>query len=86
MFEACERDGFCLTGERLLLRNFVASDELSVHAFASNREVTRYTDWGPNSAEDTRVFLRGVLAQARSAERSEFNLAVVEWWGPPRCG
>lgn len=49
-----------------------------MHAFASDREVTRYTAWGPNSAEDTRAFLRAVLAQARSAERSEFNLAVVE--------
>ncbi|MEU0572187.1 GNAT family N-acetyltransferase [Nonomuraea sp. NPDC005983] len=34
-----------LTTPRLLLRDFRASDHAAVHAFASDPEVTRYTDW-----------------------------------------
>lgn len=65
------------TGDRLLLRDFVASDEAAVHAFAGDPEVTRLTDWGPNEPADTRDFIVDAVARARAAERSEFNFAAV---------
>lgn len=36
-----------IRGERLVLRDFVLSDEDAVHAFAGDPVVTRFTDWGP---------------------------------------
>ena len=67
-----------LTGERLTLRDFEPSDESALHAFVSDPTVTRYTAWGPNTEDDTRGFLSGVLEQARSAARDCYSLAVVE--------
>lgn len=69
--------GMCLTTKRLLLRDFVPSDVDAAHAFASDPEVTRYTDWGPNDVETTRAFVRASVAQTRERDRGEFNLAAV---------
>jgi len=62
---------------RLLLRNFVAADHASVHRYAIDPEVTRYTDWGPNREADTKVFLAQALAAQRRRPRKQFDLAVV---------
>ncbi|WP_062303792.1 GNAT family N-acetyltransferase [Demequina subtropica] len=42
---------------RLLLRPFSADDAADVHVYASDPAVCRFTDWGPNSEEDTRSWL-----------------------------
>jgi RimJ/RimL family protein N-acetyltransferase len=65
-------------GARLTLREFAATDEAPLHAFVSDPEVTRVTAWGPNAPEDTRAFLDGVLADARSSRRERYALAAVE--------
>jgi RimJ/RimL family protein N-acetyltransferase len=62
---------------RLLLREFRTSDHAAVHAFASDTEVTRYTDWGPNSPHDTAAFLAEVTQDSSSTPRCRFALAVV---------
>ena len=49
--------GIRMASHRLVLREFVVTDEDAVHAFAADPLVTRFTDWGPNSVEDTRTFL-----------------------------
>ena len=49
--------GIRMASHRLVLREFVVTDEDAVHAFAADPLVTRFTDWGPNSVEDTRAFL-----------------------------
>ena len=49
--------GIRMASDRLVLREFVVTDEDAVHAFAADQLVTRFTDWGPNSVEDTRAFL-----------------------------
>jgi RimJ/RimL family protein N-acetyltransferase len=69
------------TGDRLLLRDFVASDEAAVHAFAGDPVVTRLTDWGPNEPADTREFIAGAVARARDADRLGFDLAAVHGLG-----
>ncbi|MEV4760376.1 GNAT family N-acetyltransferase [Micromonospora sp. NPDC049559] len=63
---------------RLLLREFAPADHPPVHAFASDPRVTRFTDWGPNTPEETTTFLREVTHDARALPRTRFGLAVVE--------
>ncbi|MBO2465123.1 GNAT family N-acetyltransferase [Actinomadura violacea] len=67
-----------LSTPRLWLREFGASDHAAVHAFAGDPEVTRYTDWGPNSPSDTTTFLAEVTQDATSTPRHRFALAVVD--------
>ncbi|APU21218.1 GNAT family N-acetyltransferase [Actinoalloteichus sp. GBA129-24] len=70
--------GIHLAGPRLVLRDFLDSDVDAVHAFAGDPEVTRFTDWGPNSPEDSRAFVADAVAQARESSRTEFSLAAVD--------
>lgn len=67
-----------LSTPRLRLREFTPGDHVAVHAFAGDAEVTRYTDWGPNTPEDTAAFLDEVVRESRARPRSRFALAVVE--------
>ncbi len=74
----CHRHpGLPVNTSRLILRNFVAADQASVHHYAVDPEVTQYTDWGPNSEEDTTVFLAQALAAQRRRIRTQFDLAVI---------
>ncbi|MFD4407375.1 GNAT family N-acetyltransferase [Nocardia sp. NPDC058499] len=66
-----------LVSDRLILREFTSADEEAVHAYCSDPAVTRFTDWGPNSIEDTRAFLVDAIAQASTPQRDEFTLAAV---------
>lgn len=62
---------------RLLLRDFVATDVDQVQAYAGDPEVTRFTSWGPNTAELTRQFLDWTVAAARAEPRRVFSFAVL---------
>lgn len=66
-----------LLTERLRLREFVVEDHGAVHRFASDPEVTRYTDWGPNDPEATEMFLAEAQASASAAFRTRYALAIV---------
>lgn len=66
-----------LLTERLRLREFVAEDHEAVHRYASDPEVTRYTDWGPNDFNTTEVFLAEAQASASHVPRTRFALAIV---------
>jgi [ribosomal protein S5]-alanine N-acetyltransferase len=66
-----------LRTSRLELRDFRVEDFHAVHAFASDPVVTRYTSWGPNSEEETRAFLDGVVREAAEQPRRTFSLAMV---------
>jgi hypothetical protein len=55
--------------DRLVLREFAAFDEEAVHAYAGDRLVTRFMDWGPNRVEDTRTFLSEAIAKAADPVR-----------------
>jgi len=63
--------------ERLLLREFVPEDWAGVHRYAVDPEVSRHMDWGPNTEEDTSIFLAMALAAQRAQPRIHFPLAVV---------
>ena len=70
--------GLTLVSHRLMLREFVITDQQAVQAFAADPLVTRFTDWGPNSIEDTQAFLTQATGQASEAHRSQFTLAAVQ--------
>ncbi|GAB1691233.1 GNAT family N-acetyltransferase [Krasilnikovia sp. M28-CT-15] len=63
---------------RLLLREFHADDLDAVHAFAADPEVIRFTDWGPNTVDDTAAFLAEATHDAGARPRTRFALAVLD--------
>jgi len=67
---------FPIRTERLLLRDFRDSDFDAVHDYAADAEVSRFMPWGPNSPEDTHVFLGRALAAQTDWPRLDFNLAI----------
>jgi RimJ/RimL family protein N-acetyltransferase len=67
---------FPVRTERLLLREFRQDDFDDVHAYATQPEVVRFMDWGPNTLDETQAFLdRSFEAQGRWP-RDDVNLAV----------
>jgi [ribosomal protein S5]-alanine N-acetyltransferase len=66
-----------LITERLRLREFFGKDHEAVHRYASDPEVTRYVDWGPNDLKATEVFLFEARRSAATYPRSRFVLAIV---------
>lgn len=66
-----------LETERLILREFVKSDWKSVHEYASDPEVVRFLEWGPNTADESLSFLEGTLACQREKPRRIFEFAIT---------
>ena len=67
---------FPIRTERLLLRAFTQNDFDDIHAYTADDHVVRYMDWGPNTLEETQLFLeRSFDAQLRWP-RFDVNLAV----------
>ncbi|WP_116076569.1 GNAT family N-acetyltransferase [Asanoa ferruginea] len=66
-----------LVTSRLLLRELTSPDRDAVHGYASDTDVTRFMDWGPNSAADTAAFLADVLREAAAVPRLAYTLAIV---------
>jgi RimJ/RimL family protein N-acetyltransferase len=67
---------FPIRTERLLLRAFTQDDFDDVHAYATDDEVVRYMDWGPNTFEETQAFLDRSFAAQLRWPRSDVNLAI----------
>lgn len=63
--------------DRVLLRDFLESDEEAVHAYAGDPLVTTYTHWGPNTSQDTHDFITEAVAQARQDPRYAYTLAIT---------
>jgi len=67
---------FPLRTERLLLREFRMGDFDDVHAYATDPEVVRYMEWGPNTPEVTREVLARWEADAAVWPRPGVTLAA----------
>jgi RimJ/RimL family protein N-acetyltransferase/catechol 2,3-dioxygenase-like lactoylglutathione lyase family enzyme len=67
-----------LQTNRLILRDLVLSDFDAVHEYASDPLVTRFTSFGPNTAEETRDFLSRSIDAASVSPRQIHTLAVIE--------
>lgn len=67
---------YSLRTPRLLLREFTPADEDDVHVYASDDATVRYMDWGPNTREQTRIFLGEEIERASVSPRVHVGLAV----------
>jgi RimJ/RimL family protein N-acetyltransferase len=63
--------------ERLLLRDLKEADWHSIHYYASDPEVVRYMNWGPNTQEETKAFIQRALAGQNEKPRRNYTLAIV---------
>jgi len=63
--------------ERLVLRDFEETDWEAVHAYASDPEVVRYMNWGPNTEEETKNFIQRAIAHQKEQPRRNYTLAMV---------
>jgi RimJ/RimL family protein N-acetyltransferase len=63
--------------KRLMLRDFEKGDWKLVQDYASDPEVVRYVDFGPNSEEESRIFTQKALDQQSEQSRKNFTLAIV---------
>jgi RimJ/RimL family protein N-acetyltransferase len=66
-----------LTTARLLLRPFRAADHARLHAITGDPQVVRWMDWGPDTEEDTGVFLRYAVEAEAGDPRRTWKFAVV---------
>lgn len=62
---------------RLLLRPYREADLAAVHRFASDRRLTEYVEWGPNTLQDSRDFLASCLAEEQQTPRLAFTFALA---------
>jgi RimJ/RimL family protein N-acetyltransferase len=63
--------------DRLIIREFNEGDFKSVHIYASNPEVTMYLPFGPNSEEETQLFLKRVVNYHLQNPRCDYEFAIV---------
>ena len=63
--------------KRLVLRDFNEDDWEAVHEYASDPEVVRYMEWGPNTEEETRNFIKRAISHQNEKPRRNFTLAIV---------
>ncbi len=66
-----------LTTKHLLLRGFAKDDWQAVHEYASDPEVVRYVEWGPNTEEETRDFIERSMASYIREPRRNYQFAVM---------
>jgi RimJ/RimL family protein N-acetyltransferase len=69
--------GITLNCERIELREFSVADVDGVHDFASDPEVVRFVEWGPNTVEDTDRFIADVNTQRVARPRVDYALAAT---------
>ena len=62
---------------RLRLREWREDDWPQAHAYASDPEVVRYLDWGPNTEEETRAFIGAAMRARQASPRTHYDLAVA---------
>ena len=62
--------------ERLRLREFRLGDEPDIHDYASDPEVVRFMEWGPNTRDMTRAVLRNWLKEQELGMESSVTLAI----------
>jgi ribosomal-protein-alanine N-acetyltransferase len=63
--------------ERLTLREFREEDWKSAHDYASDPQVVRYMEWGPNTEEESKNFIQRALANQNEQPRKNFTLAII---------
>jgi len=67
---------FPVRTDRLRLRAFTPDDFDDVHAYASDPDVARFMEWGPNTPEETQAYMARTLAAQDEWPRDAVNLAA----------
>jgi RimJ/RimL family protein N-acetyltransferase len=63
--------------ERLILREQVEDDATATHEYERDPTVARYMTWDVRTLEESRAYIRGVVAEQAKEPRLLFDLAVV---------
>ena len=63
--------------ERLLLREYQMSDWRAVHHYAQQKDILIYENWGPNTEEQTKDFIRRAMAGRAARPRRVFELGII---------
>lgn len=66
-----------LTTDRLVLREFRATDWPAVLAYQTDPLYLRYYEWTERTPEDVRGFVQRFMAQQQESPRLKFQLAIV---------
>ncbi len=66
-----------IRSERLFLREFKEADWQAVHSYASDPEVVRFMDWGPNDEDETKAFISRSIASQKETPRTKYTLAII---------
>jgi RimJ/RimL family protein N-acetyltransferase len=65
-----------LESQRLILDEVTPSDVTAIHRYASDPDVVRYQNWGPNSLQETQDFVQQVLEWQQDNPRRYIILAI----------
>jgi RimJ/RimL family protein N-acetyltransferase len=63
--------------DRLVLRELDEADCGAVHSYASDSEVVRYMDWGPNTEDETKKYIQRATETQREHPRNNYELAII---------
>lgn len=75
-----------LESQRLILDEVTAQDVHAIHQYASDPEVVRYQNWGPNAFQQTEEFVQQVLQWQNENPRRYYVLAVRKKQEPRMLG
>jgi len=64
--------------ERLILREFKDEDWADVHGYSRDARLTYYLNWGPNTDEQTKAFIKRAIRHQTEIPRTNFEIAVVK--------
>jgi len=63
--------------DRLILREYVASDWEAVHIYGKQERILIYEVWGPNTEEQTKAFIEKSIGERKENPRRAFELCVT---------
>lgn len=63
--------------QRLIIRDFNKEDWIDVHKYASLHKVTKFMIWGPNSEDETQMYIQEQLEKQQSVDRNDYEFAVL---------
>ncbi|MGM0844951.1 MAG: GNAT family N-acetyltransferase [Bacillota bacterium] len=66
-----------LNNERIYLREFLESDWVGVHKYASQDIVSKFQVWEPNSKEDSKEFVNQILIDKSKSPRTRYVYAII---------
>ncbi|MBM3290427.1 MAG: GNAT family N-acetyltransferase, partial [Candidatus Hydrogenedentes bacterium] len=64
--------------ERLILREFRDEDWQDVHEYSRDARLTYYLNWGPNTEDQTKAFIRRAIRHQSEIPRTNFEFAIAK--------